>query len=167
MAIPSDNGTKTRTLTVKDLVVLCRNLNAVKAKYVVIGGFAVNYYGFARMTIDIDILVDPSEENIVKIKKGLEYLPEKAAAQIAPGDIEKYKVVKVSDEVVIDIMENACEVTYKTAGIENFAFKGVTIPIANLPTLIKTKQHSVRPKDKEDLKYLREIKKQNKTGGKK
>ncbi|PKM99201.1 MAG: hypothetical protein CVU78_07520 [Elusimicrobia bacterium HGW-Elusimicrobia-2] len=119
------------------------------------------------MTIDIDILVDPSEENIVKIKKGLEYLPEKAAAQIAPGDIEKYKVVKVSDEVVIDIMENACEVTYKTAGIENFAFKGVTIPIANLPTLIKTKQHSVRPKDKEDLKYLREIKKQNKTGGKK
>jgi hypothetical protein len=35
-----------RTPTLDDLVELCRNLNAVGAKYVIIGGFAVIQYGF-------------------------------------------------------------------------------------------------------------------------
>ncbi|MBU2529066.1 nucleotidyl transferase AbiEii/AbiGii toxin family protein [bacterium] len=162
MAIQNNHRGKPRLLTTKDLVFLCKKLNDSGVKYVLIGGFAVNYYGFSRVTVDIDILVDTSEENISKIKKALKYLPEKAAEQIAPGDVEKYKVVRVSDEIVIDLMARACEVTYKNANIKYFDYEGVSIPIVTLPTLIKTKQYSVRPKDKEDIRYLKEIKKQSK-----
>lgn len=155
MAIQNDPGAETRPPTIDDLVGLCKSLNADGVKYVVLGGFAVNYYGLNRGTTDIDILVDPSETNIAKIKKALAYLPEKAVEEIAPGDVEKYTVVTVADEIVIDLMAKACEITYKTAGIEYYKFKGVTIPIVTLATLIKTKLHSVRPKDKEDMKFLK------------
>jgi len=164
MAIQNNNEQGPRPLTTQDLVILCKKLNDCAAKYVVIGGFAVNYYGFSRVTGDIDLLVDTSKENISKIKKALEYLPEKAAKQISPGDVEKYKVVRVSDEIMIDLMAKAGEVTYKKENIQYFNYEGVTIPIVTLSTLIKTKQYSVRPKDKEDLKYLREIEKQKKKG---
>ena len=162
MAIPSNNGTEARLPTVEDLVALCKELNACNVKYVVLGGFAVNYYGLSRGTTDIDILVDTSEENVIKIKKALKYLPNKAAEEIAPDDVAKYQVVRVSDKIVIDLMAKACEVTYKTVGIKHFQYEGVDIPIVTLPSLIKTKQYSVRPKDKEDLRYLREIEKQKK-----
>jgi predicted nucleotidyltransferase len=36
-------------------------------RYVLVGGFAVIYYGYVRMTQDIDILLYPSEDNAMKI----------------------------------------------------------------------------------------------------
>jgi len=163
MAIPNDSGKETHPPTVEDLVTLCKSLNTAGVKYVVIGGFAVNYYGYPRATVDIDLLVDSSDDNISKIRKALAYLPAKASEKILTSDIEQYKVVRVSDDIVIDLMENACEVTYKKAGIEYFKFKNVTIPIATLPTLIKTKQHSIRPKDKEDIKFLKTVEREGGT----
>ena len=32
-------------------------------KYVLVGGYAVNYYGYVRTTQDIDFLIYPTKEN--------------------------------------------------------------------------------------------------------
>ena len=48
---------------------LCEALNREGVKYVVIGGFAVFLHGFPRFTEDIDLFIDPSPENISKLKK--------------------------------------------------------------------------------------------------
>ena len=70
--------------------------------------------------------------------------------------MEKYAVVRVADEIVIDLLKKACEITYKEAGVEYFKFKGVNIPIADISTMIKTKQ-GIRPRDKEDLSFLMSV----------
>lgn len=59
----------TRPPTEEDLKRLCSALNAAGAKYLVIGGFAVNYYGFARGTEDLDLLIasDPDDEAISRV----------------------------------------------------------------------------------------------------
>ena len=44
-------------------------LNKHKAKYVIIGGYAVNSYFIPRNTKDLDILVEPSDDNAIKIIK--------------------------------------------------------------------------------------------------
>ena len=155
MAIQNDSGSEARPPTIDDLILLCKKLNADDVKYVVLGGFAVNYYGLIRGTADIDILVDTSEENVLKLKKALRYLPEKVSDEIAPGDIAKYQVVRVSDDIVVDLMAKACDVTYETAGVEFYEFKGVRVPIVTLDTLIKTKEYSIRTRDKEDLIFLK------------
>jgi predicted nucleotidyltransferase len=138
------------------LVSVCKKLNEAGARYVLIGGFAVNYYGFPRATEDIDLLVDPSEDNISKIKSALSFLPDNAVKEVALDDVEKYTVVRVADEVVIDLLKNACDITYGKAGVEYFEFKGIRIPIADISTMIQTKQ-GIRPRDKEDLLFLMSI----------
>lgn len=46
-----------------DLVDLCRRLNKEEAKYVVVGGFAIISFGWARMTNDVDLLVATDPDN--------------------------------------------------------------------------------------------------------
>lgn len=43
------------------LFLKCEGQN--KLRYMCIGGYAVNYYGYHRMTEDMDIWVAPTEEN--------------------------------------------------------------------------------------------------------
>lgn len=156
MASQNAEGKEPRPPTIDDLVSVCKKLNEAGARYILIGGFAVNYYGFPRATEDIDLLVDPSEDNISKIKSALSFLPDNAVKEVALDDVEKYTVVRVADEVVIDLLKSACDVTYEKAGVEYFEFKGIRIPIADISTMIQTKQ-GVRPRDKEDLLFLMSI----------
>lgn len=156
MASQNAEGKDPRPPTIDDLVSVCKKLNEAGARYILIGGFAVNYYGFPRATEDIDLLVDPSEDNISKIKSALSFLPDNAVKEVALDDVEKYTVVRVADEVVIDLLKSACNITYEKAGVEYFEFKGIRIPIADISTMIQTKQ-GIRPRDKEDLSFLMSI----------
>lgn len=153
MEIQDAEGQTSRPPTIDDLVAICRSLNERGVKYVLIGGFAINYYGFPRATEAIDLLVDPSLANVSKIKDALSFLPDNAIKEVEPDDMEKYEVVRVVDEIIIDLLKKACNITYAEAGIEYFEFKGVQIPIADISTMIKTKQ-GVRLRDKEDLAFL-------------
>ncbi|MFA4829696.1 MAG: nucleotidyl transferase AbiEii/AbiGii toxin family protein [Thermodesulfovibrionales bacterium] len=156
MAAQDAEGPKSRPPTIDDLLAVCKKLNEKGVRYVLIGGFAMNYYGFPRATEDIDLLVDPSNENISKLKNALSFLPDNAVREVAPDDVEKYEVVRVADEIVIDLLKKACDITFDKAGIEYFEFKGICIPIADISTMVKTKQ-GVRPRDKEDLLFLENI----------
>lgn len=101
-----------------DLVALCRELNRVGAKYLVIGGFAVIHAGYPRLTGDIDLLVDTSIENERRVYQALEILPDKAVRELQPGEISKYTVVRVADEIVVDLMKAACGIEYAEAAKE-------------------------------------------------
>ena len=153
MASQDAERPETRPPTIDDLVRVCKELNKEGVKYVLIGGFAINYYGFPRGTEDIDLLVEPSEENILKIKKALSFLQDNAVKEVNPDDIEKYEVVRLADEITIDLLKKACDITYDKAKAEYFEFRGVSIPVANIVTMIGTKQ-GIRPRDKEDLAFL-------------
>lgn len=73
MVLQDDERQYSRLPTIDDLVSVCKRLNEVKVKYVLIGGFAMNYYGFLRATGDIDLLVNLLEDNISKIKNALSF----------------------------------------------------------------------------------------------
>lgn len=47
-------------------------LNENKAEYLLIGGYAVGYYGYPRPTGDMDIWIKISEENAEKVIQSLE-----------------------------------------------------------------------------------------------
>jgi len=156
VAAQDAEGKKSRPPTIDDLVSTCKRLNEEGVKYILIGGFAMNYYGFPRATEDIDFLVDPSEDNILKIKNALSFLPDNAVKEVVPDDVKKYEVVRVADEITIDLLKRACDITYENAEIEYFEFRDIRIPIADVQTMIKTKQ-GIRPRDKEDLSFLMSI----------
>ncbi len=157
------NARESRNPTVEDLVALCRSLNHHRVKYAVVGGFAVAHQGYLRATGDIDLLVDASDENVGKIRQALAYLPDKAVLDVKPGDVREYTVVRIADEVVVDLLHKACDVTYDQVkdDIDRVVLDDVEIPFAGLRSLILTKQ-SIRPQDVQDRGFLEE--KQKKIG---
>lgn len=136
---------------------ICAKLNAVGAKYALIGGFAINYYGYPRATQDIDFLVDNSEENIIKIRNALSHLPDGASKELRPDDLKVYSIVRIADEIVIDLISSAGNIDFNSINIEYGEIDGTQIPIADIDSLIKTKQ-GLREKDTMDRKFLMMLK---------
>src|SRR5262245_30347857 len=128
-----DDSLHVRAPTLEDLVRLCRSLNETSARYLLIGGFAVIAHGGGRTTKDIDFLVDSSPENVARLKAALRVLPDNAAEEIAEGDVEKYKVVRVADEVLVDLLGEACGITYAEAiqDAEVLDLGGAQVPVAS------------------------------------
>src|SRR5207249_4258138 len=54
-----------------DVVLLCRRLNELGARYVVVGGFAIILAGLPRTTGDIDLIVATDLENEARVYRAL------------------------------------------------------------------------------------------------
>ena len=147
-----------RQPTEDDLVLLCRRLNEVGAKYVVVGGFAMIQAGYGRPTGDIALIVATDLENEALVYRGLEALPDKAVRELSPGDVAKYVVVRVADEVVVDLMRAASGIEYAEAARDVVVreVQGVAIPFASPRLLWRMKAHTHREKDAGDLVFLRQ-----------
>lgn len=143
-------------------------LAAHRVKYVIVGGEAVIYHGYARLTGDVDFFFESSRQNARKL---YEALKEFWAGEI-PG-------IKAFDELMeeglilqfgvppnrIDLINQIGGVTFREAwenksrdSLES-AEKKIPVYLIGLRELIKNKEAIARPKDMQDLKYLREAKK--------
>ncbi len=142
----------------EDVVRICRALNETGAKYVLIGGFAVIAHGATRFTKDIDLLVDDGPDNIARVKRALAVLADNAAAAVADHDVRNHVVVRVADEVVVDLMGRACGLSYADAmaDVEWIDLGGVSVPVASPGTLIRMKD-TYRPQDRIDREYLESL----------
>lgn len=146
-----------RTPEQTDLAKLCAALNAELARYIVVGGMAIIQQGFLRATEDIDLLLERSRENQSRVLKALEILPDKSVREIEKTDLDEYLVVRVADEIVVDLMLSACGVTYEEAqnDVEMKVIEGVSIPFASANMLLRMKQ-THRDKDMPDRLFLEE-----------
>jgi hypothetical protein len=123
-----------------------------------VGGFAIIEAGFPRLTGDIDLVIDTEPANEQKVYEALRSLPDKAVNQLDPGDVERFTVVRVADEILVDLMKSGCGVDYATA-IQDAVYReieGVRIPFASPLTLWRMKQ-TVREKDIPDRLFLRKL----------
>ena len=149
-----------RAPELEDVVGLCRSLNREGVRYLIIGGWAVILHGSVRTTKDIDLLVDAGEPNVQAIRRALADLPDNAASELADEEVARYGVVRVADEVVVDLMASACGITFSQAmdqdGAEEIVVEGVPLRVARKELLIRTKQ-TVRPSDAADVAYLRAL----------
>jgi Nucleotidyl transferase AbiEii toxin, Type IV TA system len=139
----------------EDVVRICRALNDAGARYVLIGGFAVIAHGGGRFTKDIDLLIDDAPENVARVKRALAFLADNAAADVADGDVREHVVVRIADEVVIDLMGRACGLTYADVvrDAEVRELGDVFVPVASPSTLIRTKE-THRLQDAQDRAFL-------------
>jgi hypothetical protein len=148
---PKPDQELTRVPTGADLVSLARELN----RLAVIGGFAINRLGLVRATEDIDLLIARDLVNQARVKQALEILPDRAIRELGDEDIAQWVVVRVNDDITIDLMTEACGLRYEDAleGIESELIEGVSIPFAGAGLMLKMKQ-GLREKDVADRRFL-------------
>lgn len=155
---PEPDKELTRVPTDADLVSLARELNRCGVAYLVVGGFAINRLGFVRATEDIDLLIARDLANQAQVKQALEILPDRAIRELGDEDIAQWVVVRVNDDITIDLMTEACGVRYEDAAgsIETETIDGVSIPFAGAELMLKMKQ-SPREKDAADRSFLQQL----------
>jgi hypothetical protein len=158
VASNDDPPLESRPPVLEDLVGLCSELNSLGARYIVVGGMAVIQAGFVRATEDIDLLIAGDEANVAVVRQALMTLPDGAARDLNLDDPTRYTVVRVADEIVVDLLTKACGVEYDvaSASIEIVEISGVAIPFANPDLLLRTKQ-TVREKDRLDRMFLEQL----------
>jgi len=132
-----------------------------------VGGHAVNYYGFIRSTLDMDIWVSTQPSNLDRLIKSFRELGhDNTNSNEAIKYLLEKHIIKISaDRSFIDIMDSSIiredfdksYLDHSTITIEN-----VEIKIIGLSDLISCKKKSNRPKDLIDVKELLNIKELNK-----
>lgn len=153
-----DSEEVTRVPRRADLIRIAEALNDLSAEYIVIGGMAMIEHGLPRTTMDIDLLVKNTPENVDKIRRALAVLEDKASLDLGDEDLNKYTVIRVNDEITIDLMSKACAMDYDSAWPLSVTreLDGVLIPFASIELLWKTKQ-TYRKKDSLDRAFLKEL----------
>lgn len=147
-----------REPTVEDLRELCRELNSRAAKYVVVGGFAIRAANYSRRTMDVDLMVAVDAENEAKVFSALSTLPDNAVRELQPGELQQYNVIRVGDEILVDLMRSAGGIDYEEAAKDVVVREvdGVPIPFASPRLLWRMKAVTHRAKDAADLVFLRQ-----------
>ena len=149
---------ESREPTVEDLRDLCRELNQRGAKYLVIGGFAMRAANYNRTTMDVDLMVAADLENEAKVFSALATLPDNAVRELQPGELQKHNIVRVGDEILVDLLRSAGGINYAEAAKDVVVREvdGVPIPFASPRLLWRMKVVTHREKDTDDLLFLRE-----------
>src|SRR5580765_1789042 len=123
------------------LLHVCQLLNQAGAKYLICGAQACILHGLVRTTEDVDILVEATEENCQRVIDGLARMLDGAARELTPKDILENVVVKVADDVEVDVSTHAWKVTYADAigSARETNLEGVRVPFLSLDSLIASK----------------------------
>jgi len=147
-----------RPATIEDLKKIIKSLNDNDVDYLLIGGYAIQAHGYIRATTDIDILVPPDKKEGEKIVRALLVLSDKSAKKIDLSWFTEKETIRLADEVVVDIIFNACGETYDSLKkySETIEFDGIPIKTVNLEGLLLTKKLSYISKDIPDAEILKQ-----------
>jgi predicted nucleotidyltransferase len=132
-------------------------LNAHRVKYLLIGGYAVAYYGYPRATADMDVWIEVETANADKIVAALKEfgfdLPELSAELfLTPEKIIRMGEPPFRIEIVTSISGVTFEDCYTSRVIDEL--DGVPVSLIGLIDLKENKKASGRYKDLDDLQNL-------------
>ena len=132
-------------------------------KYVIVGGEAVIYYGYPRLTGDVDFFYETSLENATNLYNLLNEFWEGDIPGIGNKDdlLEKGVVVQFGvPPNRIDLINEIEDVTFdeawlnRTTEILTINKNQIKVCYIGLEQLIKNKKAAGRNKDMDDLRYL-------------
>ena len=97
-------------------------------------------------------------ENEAKVFSALSTLPDNAVRELQPGELQKYNVIRVGDEILVDLMRSAGGIDYEELAkdVVTREIDGVPIPFASPRLLWRMKAVTHREKDAADLVFLRQ-----------
>ena len=148
-------------------------LNNANVRYVVAGGLAVVAYGYLRLTMDVDLVIDLELENLLRALNVLErvgYKPRLPVTKEAFANARtREKWVKEKNMMVfplwnpsyvngmvVDIFAK-CPFDFEDeyANAKWMEIDGGTqVPFVGLDCLLRMKEIAARPKDLVDIEYL-------------
>lgn len=130
--------------------------------FLLIGGYAVNYYGYGRYTGDIDFWVKPDNENKLLLLDAFTQLGRNKddINEIKKIDFTQPQTISMGEQPLrIDFLTKVNQVNFEEAWSKRvyFSIDDKKIPVVDYNHLILTKISTGRTKDKLDLEELQKI----------
>ena len=149
-------------------------------RFILIGGMAAILHGDAGVTIDIDIVPAVDSANLDHLAKALRSLDARIRAEGIPDglvfDCSGEFLQNLGPDAVLNLTTRVGDIdlAFAPAGTQGFEdlrrdavvidIAGLSVPVASLADVIRSKDAADRPKDRRALPRLRELLDQVKRG---
>jgi predicted nucleotidyltransferase len=144
---------------------LLEQLVAADVRFVLVGGLAVNAWGYIRATRDIDIVPDPSPANLERLDTLLTGIGGKVDVDgrlldsnaISPFLRTGDRTLVVTDLGRVDILQGLPQIpsfAALDAEATDVDMDGLAVRVCSLDHLLEMKRTSERPRDRDDLEAL-------------
>jgi len=136
-------------------------LVAVNARFMVVGAHALSVHGVPRATVDLDILIDPSPENALRVWRAFAAF----GAPLTDLGITEADLARPNTVIQfglpphrIDVLTGISGVKFEEAWVNRVEsmFEGLTVPFLGRDAFVRNKRALGRKKDLADLEYLGE-----------
>src|SRR5690242_7230199 len=148
-------------LDVDKVIALIEAMNREGVKYIVFGAIALAVHGLVRATEDADFFIEPSAENVERLKRALRSIwndpniDEISAADLC-GDYPAVAYYPQGEDFGIDFLTRLGEAySYATLDSQDGALEGVPVRVVTPRQLFEMKRDTVRYKDRLDSDALR------------
>jgi predicted nucleotidyltransferase len=154
---------------------LLERLVEAEVSFVLVGGLAVNAWGYLRGTRDVDLVPDPSAENLSRLDQLLRELDGKVdvgGQLLEGGAISTFlrtgdRTLVLTELGQVDVLQGLPQVpsfaTLNAAATE-VDLGGLSVRVCSLDHLLEMKRASERPRDRDDLEALEAAQEANRNG---
>ena len=127
--------------------------------FILVGAYALAAQGYPRSTLDIDIWVDPTKENSMKVFKALSEFGA-PLEEIGPNSFEQKGImfqIGVAPCRIDIITEISGDIDFQSARnrAKQVKIEDISLNILSIQDLINNKEATGRPKDIEDANRLK------------
>jgi len=132
-------------------------LNVVRVEYLLIGEYAVGYYGYSRTTLDMDIWIALKPSNAKKMLRVMSSFGFPEGSVNISAFLDKSRILRLGlPPVRLKIMTDISGVTFDAcyARRNRVTVDGIKINLIALKDLLSNKLASGRHKDLDDLEHL-------------
>jgi predicted nucleotidyltransferase len=144
---------------------LLEQLVAADIRFVLVGGLAVNAWGYIRATRDVDIVPDPSPDNLERLDILLAGIGGRVDVDgrlldsnaISPFLRAGDRTLVVTDLGRVDVLQGLPQVpsfAALDAEATDVDMDGLAVRVCSLGHLLEMKRASERPRDRDDLETL-------------
>lgn len=140
-----------------DLRELVESFRSKSVEFVVVGGYAVAFHGYPRLTEDIDLLVRPTLENGRRLVEALEAFGFGSLGLTADAFIVPDRVVQLGRAPNrVDLLTAISGVTFEEAWATRVHANlgGCSVDVIGRAELIRNKRSTARPQDLADVDRL-------------
>lgn len=149
---------------------LTKTFKKHRVQYAIAGGWAVALHGAVRGTVDIDVVLVLTLTNLKRAEAALNAIALQSRLPLIPEDLINFRQEYIHNKKLLawrfvnpkdnsEIVDLLILDDLKELGIHKIKVGNESIPVVAKSDLIRMKQKSDRPQDREDIKALEAIKK--------
>ena len=139
-----------------DFLSLC---NKHEVKYLVVGGYAVSIHGYPRYTKDLDVCIESSEDNAMKMVDVIDAFGFSSLKLVKEDFLNRNFITQLGHEPLrIDILNEMDGISFSMAwkNRKKVNYEGVEINFIGYDELLILKKLANRPQDVADIIKLEE-----------